>query len=68
MFMVKAIPFLLAFALLACRPEPAQEGALEPENAANGLAAPLPEADINASLEPIAGNGNRQDAEPARGD
>lgn len=59
------LPFLL-LALLSCRPEPAQEAPVEPDNAANAVVEPLPEADINASLEPIAGNGNRQAAGPLR--
>ena len=53
---------LILLALLSCRPEPAQEAPAEPDNASNVAAEPLPEADINASLEPISGNGNRQQA------
>jgi hypothetical protein len=44
---------LLVIALLSCRPEPAQEAALEGENAAE--TPPPPDADINASLEEVAG-------------
>jgi hypothetical protein len=46
---------LMALALFACRPEPAQEGVLEPDNAANASSEPLPDADLNASLAPVAG-------------
>ena len=45
---------LVVVSLLACRPEPAQE-APEPENAVNAAAPAGPEADLNASLEEVAG-------------
>ena len=52
-------PFLLLIlALAACRPEPAQEAPVEADTSANAAGEPLPEPDINASLEPISGNGN----------
>jgi hypothetical protein len=53
---------LVVLSLLACRPEPAQDAPVEAE-AANATAEPLPEADINASLEPIVGHG-AEDAQP----
>ena len=45
---------VLVLVLLACRPEPAQEAPLEPDEATNA-AASGPDADINASLEEVAG-------------
>ena len=61
---MRLLPFpLLVFALVGCRPEPAQEAPAEPNAAAEEAGDALPEPDINASLEPIAGNGNG----PARG-
>jgi len=58
-------PFpLLILSLVACRPEPAQEAEMEPENAGGRAGQALPEADINASLEPIAGNGNGNNTAP----
>ena len=64
---MRLLPFpLLVLALVACRPEPAQEAEMEPENAAGGAGQALPEADINASLEPIAGNGDGPADEPRR--
>ena len=46
--------FLLVFGLLACQREPAEDAAAEQNNAANAVASG-PDADINASLEPVAG-------------
>ena len=61
-------PFpLLILSLVACRPEPAQEAPIEVNNASEPAGPPLPEADINASLEPIAGNGNSNGADGAEG-
>jgi hypothetical protein len=49
-------PSLLALALLACSSEPAQQEAMEPENAATVPSGPPPpDADLNASLEEVAG-------------
>ena len=60
-------PFaLLVLVLAACRPEPAQEAPIDADGAANATAEPLAEADINASLEPIAGNGNGVEGERPR--
>jgi hypothetical protein len=47
---------LLFVAIAACRPQPAEEAPLEPDNVVNAAAEPLPEPDINASLEPVAGS------------
>jgi hypothetical protein len=49
---------LLVLGLAACRPESAQEAPLEGDSTANATGEPLPEADINASLESIVGNDN----------
>jgi len=65
------LPPLLALAALACRPEPAQEAPMEKENAAEPARPALPDADINASLEPIAADGNQQldeSQQPKKGD
>ena len=56
--------FLLVFGLLACHREPAEDAAVEPDNAANAVASG-PDADINASLEPVAGPPSHS-AEPPR--
>ena len=54
--MIKALVApLLVLALLACRPEPAEEAPLEANNAAEVAAEPPPDANINASLEPVVG-------------
>ncbi len=56
--MKQAIYPLAALALFACHPEPAQEEVVETGNFAEQVRPQLPDADINASLEPIVGNGN----------
>ena len=49
-------PSLLALALLACSSEPARQEAVEAENAADVPSGPPPpDADLNASLEEVAG-------------
>lgn len=54
---------LLLSALAACQPEPTQEAPVDAETDANAIGEPLPEPDINASLEPIVGN-VAEDAQP----
>ena len=55
---------LFALGLIACHRESAQETALEPDNVVNATASG-PDADINASLEPVAGPPSHS-AEPPR--
>ena len=65
------LPPLFALAALGCRPEPAQEAPAEAENATEPARPALPDADINASLEPIAADGNQQlddPQQPPKGD
>jgi hypothetical protein len=59
--MKQAIYSLAALALFACRPEPAQEEVVETGNFAEQVRPQLPDADINASLESIVGDGNGAD-------
>ena len=57
---------LLLLVLAACEPEPAEEAPTAAENAGQAAGPALPDADINASLEPIAGNAAANGLTPLR--